>query len=36
MLTVKIATLTVWVQNLRGEPRWLHGIILEQTGPISY
>jgi len=24
------------VQNLRGEPRWLHGIILEQTGPISY
>ena len=27
---------TVWVANLRGEPKWLRGVIIEQTGPISY
>ena len=27
---------TVWVTNLRGEPKWLRGVIIEQTGPISY
>ena len=27
---------SVWVQNLRGEPKWLRGVILDQTGPISY
>ena len=41
MPTVMIKVLTYvgetfWVANLRGEPKWLHGVILEQTGPISY
>ena len=27
---------TVWVANLRGEPKWLCGVIIEQSGPISY
>jgi len=27
---------SVWVKNLRGEPNWLQGTILEKTGPVSY
>ena len=27
---------TVWVANLRGEPKWLRGVIVEQTDPILY
>ena len=30
--TVKIEVLT----NLKGEPKWLQGVIIEQTDPISY
>ncbi|KAL9979213.1 hypothetical protein ACROYT_G016843 [Oculina patagonica] len=26
----------VLVQNFRGEPKWLGGVITEQTGPVSY
>ena len=26
----------VLVQNFRGEPRWLEGTVMEQTGPVSY
>ena len=26
----------VLVQNFRGEPKWLDGTVLEQTGPVSY
>ena len=27
---------TVLVRNLREGPKWLSGIVLEQTGPVSY
>ena len=27
---------TVLARNLLGEPKWLRGIVLEQTGPVSY
>ena len=27
---------TMWVANLRGEPKWLCGVIIEQSRPISY
>ena len=26
----------VFVQNFRGEPRWLAGTVVEETGPVSY
>ena len=26
----------VFIQNFRGEPRWLAGTVVEKTGPVSY
>ena len=27
---------TVLVRNLLGEPKWVNGTVIEQTGPVSY
>ena len=37
IITVSFECLqSVLVRNLRGEPKWLPGHIVEQTGPVSY